>query len=107
MNKIPNALPPTMITLGEQFGNASLTLEGARRIGSITCLTIGSKESNKRENTDRYPYHLIDLNDFTGRILIRSRDLKITRKQLRSLHREVTRKVAVFLFEHQARAIEC
>lgn len=95
MINTPNALPPTMITLGEQFGNASLTLEGARRIGSITCITIGSTEK-----TDVYPYHLIDLNDTAGRVFVRSKNLRITRKQLRTLHREITRKVAVFLFEN-------
>lgn len=100
--KTPNALPSTMITFGEQFGNASMTLKGARQITHINCLTIGETASKQEK---KYPYHLIDVwgNDSDGEstILLRSRNLHISRKKLRNLHREITRKVAVFLFENQ------
>lgn len=103
-SKTPNALPPTVISLGEVFKNASITRKGAESISHIDCLTIGDRSSNKREGkkAGHYPYHLIDIwhKDDSGEehVLVRSRDLRINQKRLRSLMRQTTRKVADYLF---------
>lgn len=101
MNKTPNALPPTMITLGEQFGNTALSLDAARNVRVVSFITIGSKQT-KSENGTKYPYHLIDLEGQDG-IIARSRELRINKKQLRTLMRATIRKIAVFVFENQSR----
>ena len=96
--KTPNALPPGILLLGERFKNAAITAQAAKTITHIDSITIGKHSKEK----DKYPYHLVDIwyhNGNENRILVRSRELRINRKQLRAFMREIIRKVAVFIFE--------
>lgn len=101
--KTPNALPPTMITLGTDFNCGSLSRDAVLKVTHITCMTIGDKSSNNREGkkAGHYPYHLIDLQTADDRIFARSRDLRITKKELLKRMRALTRKVAMFQFENR------
>lgn len=103
--RTPNALPPTMLTLGERFGNASISAKVARDIISIDSLTIGDYKKGAERENGKYPYHMVDIwyRDAQGddNILVRSKELRINQRQLRTFMREVTRKVAVFIFENK------
>lgn len=101
--KTPNALPPTVLSLGPLFDGSAMTLEAAREVYAVDSLTIGTKQSNKVEGKPKnyYPYHLIDFRGKEGRVLARSRHLKLTKKQMVSAKRALVRKLADFLFENK------
>lgn len=101
--KTPNALPPTVLSLGPLFDGSAMTLEAAREVYTVDSLTIGNKQSNKAEGMPKnyYPYHLIDFRGKDGAVIARSRYLRITKKQMVSAKRALVRKLAVFLFENK------
>lgn len=86
----PTTLPPTMVQLGELFG-ASLSLDGARRVSHIEISKIPSG----------YWVDIWMLKPDGHTHILRSVRTDLTCKQARDLHREVTRKIAVFLFENK------
>lgn len=102
MNKTPNALPATVLSLGLPFDCSAITLPMARDVRAVNSFSIG--ETSKREaygRKDYYPYHIIDLIGPDGKIMMRSKDLRISRKKLLTFKRQLIRKLAVYLFENQ------
>lgn len=97
--------PPTALPLGERFNSGIITAAVAPTITKIETITIGDASANKRDGKSKkhYPYHLVDIWN-TGpsgepSILIRSKELRMNRKQLRTFTRAITRKVATFIFD--------
>ena len=102
MNKTPNALPPTILSLGLPFDCSAITLPLAREVGSIGSITIGSTSDRAAYGRkDYYPYHIVDFYGRDGKVLMRSKDLRISKSKLISLKRQLVRKLAVYLFENQ------
>lgn len=102
--KTPNALPPTVLSLSKELG-ISLTLQGARQVNSVTMLgPIGRPGRPYVKDGHMYPCYYVDVNaqkvDGNG-TYYRSRTIR-TAKRMHQIHRAVTRKLAVFLFENKA-----
>lgn len=94
-----NTIPPSMLQLGEDM-RCSLTLNGARSISHIEMRGSAYKGSNDSRVKGHY-YVDIEVYQPNGELrIIRSRT-NMTAKQARNLHRQVTRKVAVFLWENR------
>src|SRR4051812_26725300 len=104
-SKTPNALPPGILALGEHFGCASITSVGAKNITHIDSGTIEATDDPVKNTHYGYPYHWVDIwhrdNNGEEHILVRSKHLHMNKKKLRSVMREITRKVAVFIFENK------
>jgi hypothetical protein len=94
-----NTIPPSMLQLGEDM-RCSLTLNGARSISHIEMRGSTYKGTNETRRRGHY-YVDIEVYQPNGELrIIRSRT-NMTAKQARNLHRQVTRKVAVFLWENR------
>lgn len=88
-----------MLQLGEDM-RCSLTLNGARSISHIEMRGSTYKSTNETRKRGHY-YVDIEAYQPNGELrIIRSRT-NMTAKQARNLHRQVTRKVAVFLWENR------
>lgn len=103
--RTPTTLPPTMLQLGEKMG-VSLSLDQARRVRSISQVSIGDSKGKPYadEYGNRYPYYYLRIKCSDGEIIDGGK-LRNKRK-LRDLHREVTKKIALFIFENQELTFE-
>jgi hypothetical protein len=97
----PNALPPTMLQLGDAFG-ASLSLDACRRVSHVEIRGGYWKDTGATKPT---PHFIVDIDivkpDGSSTYTLRGCNVNLTRREARDLHRDVTRKIAVFLWENK------
>lgn len=97
--RTPNAIPPTILQLGDDLG-ISISLEFARRIRYISILAIGGDKRRIDEHGNQYPYFYLELHTGDKSEMVRSMMI-FSKWKANRLHRSVTRKIAVFIFENQ------
>ena len=105
IGKTPTSLPPTMLQFSENIG-FSLSLEQARHARMVEIIGIGDypgkgKWKDEKGGTE-YPYFYVRISFGKGSPVTSIESHKFTsRKKARDAQREVTRKLAMFIFENQ------
>lgn len=110
--RTPTQLPPaTLCSLGELFG-ASISLDAARRISHIETSGSSYRPTRFRADGSGYtdpndkeePHYFVDIWLFKpdgDTHILRSASTTMTKRQARDCNRDITRKIALFLFENK------